>query len=133
MIEVTGSPPYPDDVASRVIALAEEALEMGDIDQMKVVWCLDDQLEITSRDVLFQSKPFDEWFELYYADNSKYWDDSYVVVYSDTVPGRDELRFHVVLGEDMPVYALCVNRKTRMAQWYLQETPTARRLAATRE
>lgn len=106
---------------------------MGDIDQMKVIWYLDDGLQQTARDVLFESTPFEEWFDPYFEDNAKYWDDSYVVVFSDTVPGRDELRFHVVLGEDMPVYALCVNRKTRQAQWYLQETPTARRLAATRE
>ena len=133
MIEVTGSPPYPEDLARRVVALAEEALGLGDTDQMKVVWYLDDQLDQTARDVLFEPGEFDAWFDPYFEDNVKYWDDSYVVVFSDTIPGRDELRFHVVLGEDMPVYALCVNRKTRRAQWYLQETPIARRLAATRE
>lgn len=133
MIEINGSHPHGEAINRLVANLAEEALTMGDIEQMKVFWYYDDELDRTARDVLFEPGEFDVWFEKYYADNQQYWDASYVVVYSDTVPGRDELRFHVVLGSDMPVYALCVNRKTGQAQWYLQETDTATRMAEKRK
>jgi hypothetical protein len=131
VIEVIGGSPLDPAIAALVKDLAEEALEMGDIDQLKVFWYFDDDLDRTAKDVLFESAPFEEWFPKYLEDNDKYWHASYVVVYSDQIPGRDELRFHVVLGEDHPTYALCVNRKTRKAQWYLQETPQAATLAAS--
>jgi hypothetical protein len=133
MLEITGTPPYAEDICALVVRIAEEALEMGDIDQLKVFWYFDDGLDQTARDVLFQAEPFDVWFEPYFSDNAKYWHASRLIVYSDTVEGRDELRFHVVLGDDLPVYALCVNRTTRQAQWYLQETPVASALAAKRK
>jgi hypothetical protein len=133
MIEVLGSHPSGPAISKLVQELAEEALAMGDLHELKVFWYYDDTLDRTAKDVLYETEEFDVWFENYFSDNEKYWDDSYIVVYSDTVPGRDELRFHVVLGSDMPVYALCVNKKTRQAQWYLQETPTANKLAEKRK
>lgn len=132
MIEVIGSPPYGPEISKLVQDLAEKALYIGDTEKLKIFWYYDDDLDQQARDFLYDPDEFDVWFEKYYIDNKKYWDDSYLIVYSDTVSGRDELRFHVVLGSDMPVYALCLNHNTGEAQWYLQETATARKLAAKR-
>ena len=132
VIEFPANSPHDSDLTELVQGIALDTIN-HDVPEMKIFFYVDDELAIFETDPLIpreDQRIFSEWFPDYYAGHRTLWEESHVVVYSDTIEGRDEVRYHVVIGEDLPVYALCINRKTGQSAWYLQETTTARDLAA---
>lgn len=129
VIEFPADSPHDADVTKLVEGIARDTYSI-DTPSLKVFTYVDDGLAIFETDALEESGFFSEWFGGYYEGHRTLWEESHIVVFSETIEGLDQVRYHVVLGQDFPVYALCVNRTTGEAQWYLQETPAAQVLSS---
>lgn len=130
-IEFPSTSPHGPEITALVQDIAADTYSL-DVPRMKIFFYVDGELEVVERDAFMpvSDAQFSDWFPDYYAGHRTAYTEAHLVVYSDTIEGLDQVRYHVVVGKDHPVYALCVDRKTGQSVWYLQETTTARDLAS---